>query len=275
MNHRSSAGLLTLAAATFFATTVTNPPRGEPTCVAHWRFQNGVKNMAASPHGLIADSSGNNQHGLAVGGPVLRRVSLPTGNCALEFTGDDDRLFIPDDEVFELTGSLTLEAYVRVDRYSDSPHRLSYIVFRGDNRAGLDPWFLGMLDTGQLRFQIANELNQGAFTDSPRPLPLGELIHVAGTFDHEVGMMRLFIDGELVATSDTDIRAAGRLGGSGAGIGIGNLQSSGNQAFRGLIAEVRICGAALQPHRLLPPTATSSDGQPSTITSRTIVSEGW
>lgn len=260
MNHRSTAGILTLAAVSLLATTVTSPPRDEPTCVAHWRFQNGVKNMAASPQGLIADSSGNNQHGLAVGGPILRRVSLPTGNCALEFTGDDDRLFIPDDEAFELAGSLTLEAYVRVDRYSDSPQRLSYIVFRGDNRAGLDPWFLGILDTGQLRFQIANELNHPAMTDSPKPLPLGELIHVAGTFDHEAGVLSLFINGECVATNDTDIRAAGHLGGSSPGIGIGNLQCAGNQAFRGLIAEVRICGTALPPHRFLPPTVTANDG---------------
>jgi hypothetical protein len=259
MNHRSIAGLLTLAAFPFLATAVMHPPHGEPTCVAHWRFHNGVKDMAASPHGLIADSSGNNQHGHAVGAPILRRVSLPTGNCALEFRTDDDRLFIPDDQAFELTSSLTLEAYVRVDRYSESPQGLSYIVFRGDNRAGLDPWFLGIRDTGQLRFQIADEWNRPAVVDSPTPLPLDELIHVAGTFDHEAGVLSLYVNGGLVASVDTDIRPAQRLGGACAGIGIGNLQCAGNQAFRGLIAEVRICSSNLPTQRLLPPTVVARE----------------
>lgn len=259
MNHRSAIGLITLAALPFVATHVTQSPLDEPTCVAHWRIHNGVRDLPTSPHGLIADSSGNNQHGYAVGGPILRRVNLPTGNCALEFRNDNDRLFIPDDEAFELTDSLTLEAYVRVDRYSESPQRLSYIVFRGDNRAGLDPWFLGILDTGQLRFQIANELNRGVAVDSPTPLPLGRLIHVAGTFDHEAGVLSLFVNGERVATKDTDIRPAGRLGGACPGIGIGNQQSSSDQAFRGLIAEVRVCGAALTPKRFWPPVVCEDD----------------
>jgi hypothetical protein len=77
-------------------------------------------------------------------------------------------------------------------------------------------------------------------------------VHVAGTLDNETGVMSLFVDGERVAATDTSIRPAGVLGGEAPGIGIGNLQSGGNQqGFRGLIAEVRVCAAALLPERFL------------------------
>jgi len=97
---------------------------------------------------------------------------------------------------------------------------------------------------------VADELNRGAAATSPAPLPLGRLIHVAGTLDDTTAVMSLFVDGERVATTDTSIRPAGVFGGDGAGIGIGNLQSGG-QGFRGLIAEVRVCAAALPPARFL------------------------
>lgn len=251
MNYRPVLALIALLAAPFVASTGNARPTAEPSCVAHWRFQNGVKDVAAVQNHLILDSSGNDQNGLAIGGPVFRRVNLPTGNLALEFTRDDQRVFVPDDAVFELPRSLTLEAWVRVDHYSMSISRLSLIVLRGDNRAGLDPWFLGVLDTGQLVFLVADELNRNAGVTSPAPLPLGRLVHVAGTLDDETGLMSLFVDGERVATTETAIRAAGVLGGEGPGIGIGNLQSGGPQAFRGLIAEVRVCAAALPPERFL------------------------
>jgi hypothetical protein len=156
---------------------------------AHWRFQNGVKDVPAASGHVVLDSSGNDQNGLAIGAPVFRRVGLPVGNLALQFAADEQRVFVPDDRAFEMRGSLTLEAWVRVDRHGGSGTSLGYIVFRGDDRAGLDPWFLGVADTG------------------PR--------------------------------------------GDGIGIGIGNLQSGSNQAFRGLIAQVRVCAAALVPERFL------------------------
>ncbi len=73
--------------------------------IAHWRFQSGVKGQAAGPHHVITDSSGQDRHGLAIGGPRFRGVELPASNLALAFGGADDRIFVPDDEIFQLTRS--------------------------------------------------------------------------------------------------------------------------------------------------------------------------
>jgi beta-galactosidase len=250
MMHRSVLGLLALAAVPF-AVTHTTRPAAEPSCVAHWRFQDGVRDVPAGQNRVMQDASGHDQNGLAIGGPVYRRVDLPGGNLALEFGSDPARVFVPDDEAFELTGSLTLEAWARVDRYTASPGHPSYFVFRGDDRPGFDPWFLGVAESGQLVFVLTDELGRTAVVASPAPLPLGRFVHVAGTFDAEAGLLSVFVDGERVATSDTSIRPLGTLGGPNPGIGIGRLQSGGGTRFDGLIAEVRICAAALPRERML------------------------
>lgn len=250
MNHASVLGLLTLAAVPLLCVDHAAMPE-EPACVAHWRFTNGVKDIASGQDQVMFDVSGHDQNGLAVGGPVFQRVEGGSFGLGLQFSDDRQRVFVPDDAAFALTGSITLEAWVRVDQYIESPSRLGYIVFRGDDRPGFDPWFLGVRDSGQLVFLIADELNRNAAVVSPQPLPLGRLIHVAGTFDGSSGQLQLFIDGERVAGTDTSLRPAGVLGGPGAGIGIGNLQSGGNQGFRGLIGEVRVCSAALPSERFL------------------------
>lgn len=221
--------------------------------VAHWRFQKGLNGGVANSSQLIEDSSGNDHHGRAVGGPKYRSVKLPGSNLALTFDGHDDRLFVPDDESFHLTKSMTIEAYIQINLYPGSAAKFSQIVFRGDNRMGFDPWFLAVRESGQLQFLVADALNNASFVRSPEPIPTGQLVHVAGTLDDKTGKLSLFINGKRVATTKTKIRACGALGGSAPGIGIGNRQEYSNHAFRGTIDEVRISAEALSPTQMLPP----------------------
>lgn len=250
MKRSATTGLLLLATAPF-ASVATSFAPGEPACIAHWRFQDGVRDVAAGQRMVLRDESGHDYHALAIDGPVFRRIEYPGGNLGLEFADGTQRVFVPDDDAFATEGSLTLEAWIRVDRYSDSAAHHSYVLFRGDDRPGFDPWFLAVRDSGQLMFAITDALNRSAAVTSPAPLPLRGIVHVAGTFDADLGVVALFVDGACVATADTAVRPAGRLGGTSPGIGIGGLQSGGGQRFHGVIAEVRISGEALPPERLL------------------------
>lgn len=224
----------------------------DPGVVAHWRFQKGIAGSGANSSQLIEDSSGNNHHGRAVGGPRFHSVELPSTNLALAFDGHDDRIAVADARDFQLTRSFTIEAWIEVAFYPESSSKLSHIAFRGDNRLGFDPWFLAVTESGQLRFLIANGLNKASVVLSPEPLPTRKLIHVAAVLDDEVGTQSLFIDGERVATTKTKIRACGPLGGTGAGIGIGGRQAHSNQGFRGSIGELRISARALTEAQFLP-----------------------
>lgn len=225
----------------------------EPRIVAHWRFQEGA---AGGTSQSIKDTSGNDRHGRAIGGPKYCPVALPKSNVALSFDGQDDRVFIPDDDLFHLTESFTIEAYIQIDRYAREAVGMSHIVFRGDNRLGLDPWYLAITASGQLKFLAANAQNKASVGLSPNPLPIGQLLHVAATFDHRTGCQALFVNGERVATAESKICAFGPLVGPRPGVGIGNRQTHSNQAFRGVIDEVRISAEALNPAQFLAPPTT-------------------
>jgi hypothetical protein len=234
------------------------PQQAFAEVIADWRFQKGTNGSVAGPSLLIEDSSGHDRHGRAVGGPKYRSVALRKSNLGLVFDGVDDRVRIPDNAIFHLTKSLTIEAYIEIDNYPTSDAELGHIVFRGDDRAGFDPWFLAIMESGQLRFGVADALNNGKVVLSPEPLPTGKLLHVAATLDDETGKQSVYINGTRVASTKTKVRGCGSLGGFNPGIGIGNRYMHSNQAFRGTIAEVRISNEALEPSQFLPvkPTKT-------------------
>ena len=225
--------------------------------VAHWRFEEGTANIEASGAGSVLDSSGNGLHatpfqGTTTGGPFYRSVSNPNSLLALEFDGVNDRLFIQDDPLFQLTQNLTLEAFIRVD-----VHRTSQIVFRGDSRGSLDPYLLAIIGD-KLVFHVENSSGNISRVFSPSAVPLGEFLHVAGTLDDATGDQRLFINGVEVASTTTTIRPFANLGaffGQPFGVAIGSLQS-GNPGFDGhyfdgTIDEVRISNSALSASQFL------------------------
>lgn len=219
--------------------------------VAHWQIEKGLVGNAASSSQLIEDSSGNNRHGRAAGGPQFQSVKLPTTNLALTFDGRDDRIAIADAPEFHLTKSFTIEAWIEIAYYAGSRQNHAFIVFRGDKREGFDPWYLCIEESGQLKFMITDLLNETSTVMSPAPLPTRKFVHVAAVLDDETGIQSLFIDGKRVASTKTKIRAGGLLGGTGAGVGIGGRQDHSHQGYRGSIAEVRITAAALNKSEFL------------------------
>jgi hypothetical protein len=79
---------------------------------------------------------------------------------------------------------------------------------------------------------------------------------VAGTLNGATGEQKLYINGVEVASQVTDRRPLAELDPNfGAGIGIGNTNSTYPEYLPGIIDEVRITSGALSPEQLLPPPA--------------------
>jgi hypothetical protein len=240
--------------------------------VAHWRFEEGSANAVASGVNSILDSSGNNLHGSPRGTPVYRTVTNHNSSLGLSFDSTGDGVFINDNPVLAITGSLTLEAFVRIDSYATS----GQIVFRGDDRAGLDPYaiqFIGddnpNLDRRRsMQFFInpagGDGLRESIFTPPQFPLPLGETFHVAGTLDDATGEWKLFINGNVVAEATTASRPFGALDPAfRPRISLGSIDQGGTQFFNGVIDEVRISNVALDRASFLIP-------EPSTLALATL-----
>jgi hypothetical protein len=221
----------------------------------------------------IADSSGDGFDGTPFNGPVYQSnvpanpvplTGMPD-NTSLQFNGRSQRIFIPDDQLFRLTHSLTLEAYINLSTFQSGSSQ--DIIFRGDDRVALDPYRLDVINS-QLRFQVTNANNQSAWVTAPLP-GINQWIHVAGSLDDATGVIAVYVNGKLTASKQTSIRPFALLDPTAnPGLGIGNVQSATYaEYFNGLIDEVRISDEALSPSQFLDYPATSLRiDAPSTMT---------
>jgi hypothetical protein len=134
------------------------------SAIAYWRFDEGRPNIAASGLNTILDSSGNDLDGTPINGPVYSSsvgadpvpLTGEANKLSLKFNGVNQRIFIPDDRLFRLTHSLTLEAYINLSAWPGGPVHGGQILFRGDDRPGLDPYTLDV-HNHNLQFHIEGE----------------------------------------------------------------------------------------------------------------------
>lgn len=177
--------------------------------------------------------------GRLVGG--VRYVPAVVGHGFL-FDGPDDAVSVPDLEPLRLPRSLTISGWVRVDGYPPADQDYGFVVFRGDDRPGLDPYFLGVRAEGDLVFGISGDADA---TQIRAPIPLGQFIQVRASLDDHTGLMRLMFDNRIVAQTVTPVRPFHDLAADAhPGIGIGNHASQPdsryNMPFHGVLDEISI-----------------------------------
>jgi hypothetical protein len=204
-----------------------------------------TNNCVPAPSGLVSwwrgegnanDSIGNNN------GTVMNSVYFEpgkVGQCFHFVSGPDPRVYVPDNPTLQLTNSLTMEAWIKIN--------FGYwIVNRGDDVAGEIPYgmtLFGVTDT-HLRFIISASANSHAELDTAA-LPTNVWLHIAGTLDDASGDMRIYVNGQIVAETNTAIRAVCRLTGANHSLCIGNSAGTAGFPFDGWIDEVSLYSRAL------------------------------
>lgn len=190
--------------------------------------------------GNAQDSAGNN-HGTAVAGAAYAPAIAGSG---FSFDGIDDRVEIPDAENLKLTGSLSLSAWI-FPRSVPGSNRRAQIFFRGDNRNGFDPYSIFLFE-GQVGFLIESQVASSFLLE---PIAPGRFYHIAATLDDATGLMRLYVNGAVVAETTTSIRPLRELEPAWhPALSIGNVPDFENsphiQPFNGTIDEVKIYSRA-------------------------------
>ncbi|MEX2139362.1 MAG: protein kinase [Pirellulales bacterium] len=205
--------------------------------VSHWTADN-----------IAADAKGTN-HATLIDG-----ATYATGQIgqALTFDGVDDRVQVPDSPSLAFTESMTIEGWIRIASLP-STRNGGLILFRGDDRGGLDPYALSVKPGGTLSFSIHSGTNEAVAIESA--IPVGRFVHVAATLDDATGVMRFYLDGALVSEKVTAIRPFGKLDpASNPGIGIGNHggypATIHNFPFHGLIDELKVYDKALSAEQV-------------------------
>ena len=182
-------------------------------------------------------------------GTVFGNVTYGPGRVgqAFVFDGVSSRVAVPDADSLKITGSLTIDAWVNVRSIPTALWGL--ILFRGDNRPNLDPYFLGVGFDGNVHFEIGSADRQNA-THISAPIPIGRWVHVTATLADWNGQMRIYLDGSVVAEATTNARPFRDLDpNSLPGIAIGNTNdpSTFDFPFDGSIDELKVFNAVVPP----------------------------
>jgi hypothetical protein len=206
-------------------------------------------NCAPPPSGLIGwwPGESNANDVVSANNGVAQNITYTTGVVGQAFACDPDNypygtyagIQVPDSPAYALTNSLTIEGWVR-------PRGDSYSIFwRGDNRPGMDPYYLAMWGNNNIRFAICDADNNVATVGTY--LTYNQWMHVAATLDGSTGTMSIYTNGVLADQIVTAIRPFGDLiPEDSPGIGIGNINDGGNNfPFIGDIDEISLYNRAL------------------------------
>lgn len=196
--------------------------------VGHWTFDEGK--------GAIAhDASGRDNHA-TVKGDAKWGTGIIGG--ALEFDGKNDFVSIPNESQFDITGNITVSAWIRVESFTNA---WQAIVTKGDRA-----W----------RLHRANNRNNAGFACSDLARnQTGDLLgnkrvansqwhHIAGVLDGT--KMSLYVDGVL----DARMVSSPQISVNDYSVLIGSNAQVAGRLFHGLIDDVRIYDRALSVDEL-------------------------
>jgi hypothetical protein len=178
---------------------------------------------------------------------------------AFDFDGSHRRVSIADSPALQLTNAMTLEGWVYPRAYG------GFITFRGDNRPGLDNWTIDTYDSGFVKFSLVDPDNNAAVIRAP--LALNAWQHIAATWDRISGDLKLYLNGDLAAQTNSPLVPIGVLDPAyEPAVGIGNHGGTFHQfPFNGLIDELGIYNQALSAAQIAAIAAAGDAGKcPST-----------
>jgi hypothetical protein len=223
-----------------------------------------VPTAVAAPSGLVSWWTANNSAADAMGlnNATLSNVTYTTGEVgkAFSFNGLNGWAALGDPSSLAFTQSFTIEGWIKVNGLPTN-YNFGSIMFRGDDRGGLDPYQLVIQPNGDVQFQI-NSTTAGASVQAP--IPTGQFVHVAATLDDGTGAMTLYENGAVVAQTTTTVRPFGALDPTqqpGVGFGNSNALSNYDVPFNGLIDELSVYNRALTAGEVLGIYKAGSSGK--------------
>ena len=236
----------------------------------------------AVPSGIVSWWTANSTAADAMGlnNATLSNVTYSSGEVgkAFSFNGLNGWAALGDPSSLAFTNSFTIEGWIKVNGLPTN-YNFGSIMFRGDDRPGLDPYQLVITPNGDLQFLITGTPGT-ATAGSPAveaPVPLGQFVHVAATLDDATGLMTLYENGAVVAQTTTTARPFGPLDPTqkpGVGIGNSNDLANYNVPFNGLIDELSVYNRALTSGEVLGIDKAGSSGKvvsPITVNNPSVV----
>lgn len=201
---------------------------GDPSLVAHWKFDDGSGSIAA-------DSSPNALHATLRNGPTW-----DTGywGGALRFNGSNQFLTVPHDDALSLTESLTITLWIYGCLSDFSDYRT--FLYKGTTDKNCNYFF--SVDGEKLVFGYNDSTENEHKVESPDVEWAGRWYHIAATMEPSGSgrRVRLYVDG--VQTRNSTISKAPRT--STVELRIGR-DEDGGKYYRGRMDDLRIYNRTL------------------------------
>jgi len=181
--------------------------------------------------GETAEDSAGNNDGRLVGDPQWQPTGGKVGG-ALEFDGDGDYVDCGADPAFDITGKITVAAWVNI---RSIPTQWVAVVAKGENA-----WRLSNVRSGtNFHFGIAIWSSPNPSVDGSTQVGTNEWHHVCGTYNGSA--INIYLDGVL----DGTISNTTGIGTSTTSLLIGENPEATGRYWDGLIDDVRIYNYAL------------------------------
>ncbi|MEM1026511.1 MAG: LamG-like jellyroll fold domain-containing protein [Planctomycetota bacterium] len=215
----------------------------------HWKLDDGAGST-------VADSSGNGLTGTLHGGTVTTGPDGVAGS-AMQFDGVSDYVEITNAP--NLQGSVSVSLWAKSDTATWNNHgflaskRAQFMLF--PRQGTQDVWMYARTDTAT--WKIAKFTAPGGFD-------IQQWHHYAGTYNSATGDVKLYVDGQLMATDD-QIAQDDTVGALASDTGVLTIGRDDGQSryFDGAISDVRLYDAELSAtdvtdlHAAISPTTTT------------------
>jgi len=196
--------------------------------------------------GTARDNSGNGHDGVIHGATVVDGVK----GKALYFDGVNDYVEIPDDNSLETEGEKTVVLWVKPA--DNTTHNVPISKYKSDTPTE-DGWIISFSfnETSKIRAWIKNSEN-AVFHAPNIPYEANKWYHVAMTWNTNGGVVKLYINGEYIGSSE---RIYGTFNGNPRSVIIGDSYCKGGYLspycwFHGIIDEVRIYNRTLSEEEI-------------------------
>jgi hypothetical protein len=208
--------------------------------------------------GDVLDASGNGLDGTINGTVVPTADRSGNPDSAMQFGGGaGDNVDLGDPPQLQLTGAMTLAAWVSLDSSNTNNAR----IFAKAGGSGARSWSLNIeASSGGVAnpatFQISASGASNISISDPEPLDTDEWVHLAGVY-RPGEATEIYVNGQLKARNTTDI-PTGQFSNNGRNVLIGSRNDCSNCGWVGSIDDVRIYNHALTEGEIL----TVMAGQP-------------
>jgi hypothetical protein len=200
--------------------------------IAHWELDEGTGTIAH-------DSSGNGNDGMIDGPSWVQGLQ----RSALLFNSVDDRLTVPDDDVLDIQGAISIEVWFKGSSYTGNGRTDGNILVCKFGSAPEGQYAIATYMGGGIRFWLAGD-GIHSVLDIPAILTADKWHYVVGTWD--TSFMSLYLDGDLQASLPTPFQSLRSTEFPDDDLTIGHHSMSGVQwPFDGTIDNVTIWDVCL------------------------------